>query len=63
MQLYVIGSNAKLGRWNVQEGLKLSYAGDSIWQADAVMPRSEFPIKYPFRNFSNNLMVPDILFD
>ncbi|KAJ9179771.1 hypothetical protein P3X46_008099 [Hevea brasiliensis] len=46
--VYVIGGTAKLGRWKVQNGLKLSYAGDSIWQADAVMPRSEFPIKYKY---------------
>ncbi|KAJ6316874.1 hypothetical protein OIU78_020040 [Salix suchowensis] len=46
--VYVIGSTAKLGRWKVQDGLKLYYAGDSVWQADALMQKGDFPIKYPF---------------
>uniref|UniRef100_A0A2N9HXH8 4-alpha-glucanotransferase n=1 Tax=Fagus sylvatica TaxID=28930 RepID=A0A2N9HXH8_FAGSY len=32
--VYVIGSHVKLGKWKVQDGLKLSYAGDSIWQGN-----------------------------
>ncbi|KAG6737020.1 hypothetical protein POTOM_060020 [Populus tomentosa] len=52
--VYVIGSTAKLGQWKVQDGLKLNYAGDSVWQADALMQKGDFPIKYPFEggNFS-----------
>ncbi|KAL9336080.1 hypothetical protein Peur_070568 [Populus x canadensis] len=46
--VYVIGSNAKLGQWKVQDGLKLNYAGYSVWQADALMQKGDFPIKYPF---------------
>ncbi|XP_065853062.1 4-alpha-glucanotransferase DPE2 [Euphorbia lathyris] len=46
--VYVIGSTAKLGQWKIQGGLKLSYAGDSIWQGDAVIPRSDFPLKYRY---------------
>ncbi|KAJ6778942.1 hypothetical protein OIU74_002680 [Salix koriyanagi] len=46
--VYVIGSTAKLGLWKVQDGLKLYYAGDSVWQADALMQKGDFPIKYPF---------------
>ncbi|KAL5743263.1 hypothetical protein ACOSQ2_026379 [Xanthoceras sorbifolium] len=49
----VIGSLPKLGQWKVQDGLRLSYAGEAIWETDCVMKRSDFPIKYPFgRNLS-----------
>ena len=44
----MIGSSVKLGRWKVQNGLKLNYAGESIWEADCVMQKDDFPIKYPF---------------
>lgn len=44
----MIGSPQKLGQWKTEGGLKLSYAGDSIWQADCVMGKEDFPIKYPF---------------
>ncbi|KAG5536225.1 hypothetical protein RHGRI_023866 [Rhododendron griersonianum] len=47
-QIYVIGSYMKLGQWKVQDGLKLYYAGDSIWQADCVVQKDDFPIKYPW---------------
>lgn len=49
----MIGSPQKLGQWKADSGLKLSYAGDSIWQADCVMGKEDFPIKYPFlcRNY------------
>ncbi|KAJ6921479.1 hypothetical protein NC652_015401 [Populus alba x Populus x berolinensis] len=40
--VYVIGSTAKLGQWKVHDGLKLNYAGDSVWQADAVMQKGNF---------------------
>lgn len=48
LQIYVIGSNTKLGHWKVQHGLKLSYFGEFVWLAECVMQRSDFPIKYPF---------------
>eukprot|EP00257_Ricinus_communis_P026524 XP_025013938.1 4-alpha-glucanotransferase DPE2 isoform X2 [Ricinus communis] len=50
--VYVIGSTSKLGQWKVQNGLKLSYAGDLIWQADLLMPRSDFPIKYRYCKYN-----------
>jgi 4-alpha-glucanotransferase len=51
VQVYVIGSTAKLGQWKVHDGLKLNYAGDSVWQADVVMQKGDFPLKYPFETF------------
>ncbi|XP_075638330.1 4-alpha-glucanotransferase DPE2 [Castanea sativa] len=45
--VYVIGSHINLGKWKVQDGLKLSYAGDSIWQGDCVLRKVDLPIKYP----------------
>lgn len=48
MQVYVIGSTSMLGQWKLQNGLKLSYAGESVWEADRVIQRGDFPIKYPF---------------
>lgn len=50
-QIYVFGSSTKLGKWKAQDGLKLSYAGDSIWHADCVLPKTDFPIKYPCVEF------------
>lgn len=47
LQIYIIGNTLKLGQWNVQNGLKLSYSGESIWHADCVLPKGDFPIKYP----------------
>ncbi|KAK7286645.1 hypothetical protein RJT34_21788 [Clitoria ternatea] len=46
--IYVIGSNSKLGQWKVENGLKLSYFGESVWKAECVIQMSDFPIKYPF---------------
>ncbi|XP_010251909.1 PREDICTED: 4-alpha-glucanotransferase DPE2 isoform X2 [Nelumbo nucifera] len=46
--VYVIGSSTKLGMWKVEDGLKLNYAGESFWQADCVMKKDEFPIKYRY---------------
>ncbi|KAK9289814.1 hypothetical protein L1049_007974 [Liquidambar formosana] len=46
--VYVIGSSAKLGKWKVQDGVKLSYAGESIWKADCMMRKEDFPIKYRY---------------
>ncbi|KAL3841131.1 hypothetical protein ACJIZ3_025722 [Penstemon smallii] len=33
--IYVIGSPKKLGQWKIQDGLKLTHAGESVWQAEA----------------------------
>lgn len=49
--VYVIGSPQKLGQWKVDGALKLSYAGDSIWQADCVMEKNDFPIKYRYGKY------------
>ncbi|XP_062166587.1 4-alpha-glucanotransferase DPE2 isoform X2 [Alnus glutinosa] len=46
--VYVIGSPIKLGKWKVQDGLKLSYAGNSIWQGDCVLRKGDLPIKYKY---------------
>ncbi|MBA0662181.1 hypothetical protein Goklo_006360 [Gossypium klotzschianum] len=46
--VYVIGSSTKLGNWKVQDGLKLHYTGEYIWEAYCVIPRGDFPIRYPF---------------
>ncbi|XP_052172556.1 4-alpha-glucanotransferase DPE2 isoform X8 [Diospyros lotus] len=50
--IYVIGSSVKLGHWKVQEALKLHFAGESIWQADCVMQKDDFPIKYRYGKYS-----------
>ncbi|KAL3639655.1 4-alpha-glucanotransferase dpe2 [Castilleja foliolosa] len=47
--IYVIGSPLKLGNWKTEDGLKLTYAGDSVWLAKAVIGKDDFPIKYPLR--------------
>lgn len=47
LQVYVIGNSLKLGRWKVQDSLKLNYAGESLWQADCIMPKDDIPLKYP----------------
>lgn len=44
----VIGSSPNLGRWKVQDGVTLSYAGESIWQADCVMQKDDFPLRYRY---------------
>lgn len=46
--VYVIGSTSMLGQWKPQNGLKLSYAGESVWEADCVIQRGDFPIKYKY---------------
>ncbi|KAJ8770417.1 hypothetical protein K2173_015031 [Erythroxylum novogranatense] len=50
--VYVIGSVKKLGQWKVQDGLKLSYAGDATWQADVVLEKADFPIKYKYCKYN-----------
>ncbi|KAK9026512.1 hypothetical protein V6N11_039350 [Hibiscus sabdariffa] len=37
--VYVIGSSMKLGQWKVQDGLKLHYTGEYIWEAYCLIPR------------------------
>lgn len=49
--VYVIGSPQKLGQWTAQDGLKLCYAGESVWQADCVMGKEDFPIKYRYGKY------------
>lgn len=44
----VTGSVPQLGQWKAQDGLKLCYAGESIWRADCVMRKDDFPIKYKY---------------
>lgn len=51
--IFIIGNTSKLGQWNVQNGLKLSYAGESIWHADCVLPKSDFPIRYKYCKYGN----------
>ncbi|XP_044468053.1 4-alpha-glucanotransferase DPE2 [Mangifera indica] len=46
--VYLIGSTSKLGQWKIEDGLKLSYAGESIWETDCVMQRGDFPFKYKY---------------
>nr|XP_027066920.1 4-alpha-glucanotransferase DPE2-like [Coffea arabica] len=46
--IYVLGSPLKLGQWKAQGGLKLNYAGESVWQADCVMQKDDFPLKYRY---------------
>ncbi|KAK1292418.1 4-alpha-glucanotransferase DPE2 [Acorus calamus] len=44
----VTGSTTQLGQWNIQDALKLGYTGDSCWQANCSVRKSEFPIKYKY---------------
>lgn len=44
----IMGTASRLGQWRVQDGLKLCYAGDSIWRADCLVRKDEFPIKYKY---------------
>ncbi|CAH9105324.1 unnamed protein product [Cuscuta epithymum] len=46
--VYVIGSSLKLGEWKVTSGVKLNYSGDSFWQADCLMGKDDFPLKYKY---------------
>lgn len=52
VQIYVIGSSSKLGQWEVNNGIALSYAGDSTWHADCIFQNSDFPFQYPLVFFS-----------
>ncbi|XP_058079209.1 4-alpha-glucanotransferase DPE2 [Magnolia sinica] len=44
----VVGCSIHLGKWNAQDGLKLSYVGEYLWQADCVVQKAELPIKYKY---------------
>ncbi|XP_047953128.1 4-alpha-glucanotransferase DPE2 [Salvia hispanica] len=46
--VYVIGSPSKLGQWKTEGALKLSYAGESVWVAESVLKKDEFPVKYRY---------------
>ncbi|KAL5707700.1 4-alpha-glucanotransferase [Ranunculus cassubicifolius] len=46
--VYVIGSSGILGQWKVQGALKLTYDGESYWQADCALKRNELPLKYKY---------------
>lgn len=48
MQVYVIGGTSKLGKWKIEGGLKVSYAGESIWETDCVIQRGDIPFQYSF---------------
>lgn len=48
----VTGSNPSVGNWRTQDGLKLNYVGDSIWKANCVLRKSEFPVKYKYCQIS-----------
>ncbi|XP_073104819.1 4-alpha-glucanotransferase DPE2 isoform X2 [Elaeis guineensis] len=44
----VTGSVPQLGQWKAEDGLELSHAGGSIWRADCLMRKDDFPIKYKY---------------
>uniref|UniRef100_A0A1J3EMA5 4-alpha-glucanotransferase n=1 Tax=Noccaea caerulescens TaxID=107243 RepID=A0A1J3EMA5_NOCCA len=46
--VYVLGTPGKLGKWKIENGLRLNYVGDSMWEADCLIPKAEFPIKYRY---------------
>nr|XP_043619388.1 4-alpha-glucanotransferase DPE2 isoform X2 [Erigeron canadensis] len=52
--IYVIGSLGELGRWKVHDGLKLNYAGESVWEGDCVVPKGAFPLKYKYCKYGKN---------
>lgn len=54
----MIGSNSNLGDWKAENALKLKYAGESVWVAESVMRKDEFPIKYPLRFHFRLLTLP-----
>ncbi|XP_077218422.1 disproportionating enzyme 2 isoform X2 [Tasmannia lanceolata] len=47
--VYVTSSSNLLRQWKVQDGLKLSYVGDSFWQADCLIQKADFPVEYKYR--------------
>ncbi|XP_020590132.1 4-alpha-glucanotransferase DPE2 isoform X2 [Phalaenopsis equestris] len=46
--VYVTGSVPQLGQWRVEDGLRLNYIGDSIWESHSVVRKVDFPIKYKY---------------
>ncbi|KAL7588975.1 hypothetical protein Lser_V15G38764 [Lactuca serriola] len=52
--VYVIGSFVELGKWKVNDGLKLNYVGESIWEGDCVIPKGAFPLKYKYCKYGKN---------
>lgn len=46
--VYVTGNSVQLGQWKAQDGLKLHYVGESIWQAQCLLQTYEFPIRYKY---------------
>ncbi|XP_010525431.1 PREDICTED: 4-alpha-glucanotransferase DPE2 isoform X2 [Tarenaya hassleriana] len=46
--VHVLGTSEKLGKWKVEGGLSLNYVGDSVWEADCLIPRADLPIKYRY---------------
>lgn len=47
-EIYAIGSSLKLGKWKIHDGLKLNYAGESVWQAESLMHKDDFPVQYRY---------------
>lgn len=47
-QVYVLGTSGKLGKWKVENGLRLKYVGDSTWEGDCLIPKADSPIKYRY---------------
>ncbi|CAN6443473.1 unnamed protein product [Victoria cruziana] len=48
----VTGSCSTLGKWEAKHGLELTCSGESIWRADCMVKKSEFPIKYKYSKMS-----------
>lgn len=46
--VYVTGSVPQLGQWRVEDGLRLNYVGESIWESHSVLRKVDFPIKYKY---------------
>ncbi|KAG2687450.1 hypothetical protein I3843_09G052400 [Carya illinoinensis] len=53
--VYVIGSHVKLGQWKIQDGFKLSYAGNSIWQGDCVLQKGDLPIQFKYSKYGKDV--------
>ncbi|CAJ1916795.1 unnamed protein product [Sphenostylis stenocarpa] len=55
--IYVIGSNTKLGQWKAENGLKLSYFGESVWKAECLMHRIMSTYRYGKYDRSGNFSI------
>ncbi|PKU64882.1 4-alpha-glucanotransferase DPE2 [Dendrobium catenatum] len=51
--VYVTGSVSQLGQWRIEDGLKLNYTGESIWESYSVVRKVDFPIKYKYYQSCN----------